>query len=560
MFSNIKIATKIYAFAGLMLACIVLLGTVSLLQMQKIGVELIDVAEEDIPITNALTQITINQLEQAVLFERGVGVTLNEELAKRQNISEILAKFTKIANKTERLIKQTEQIVEQAIEHSHTAAAKTEFTNLLATLKNVEREHLEFDRRAIAALSSASNISSTALIDEAKDISEIEEKIDHELIEALTHVQQFTLDATMQAEEDEKYGQKLILIIFIITALTTIILAVIIAKAIITPVNNLRDSLIALVGADANLNVQLTQTKDEVGEAAAAFNELMSKLRKMIVHITMTSNHLDSQSSEAIDMMGNALIGIEQQQQQTQSVADAISEMADSIQEVSQSTTRAAELGSQVKSHVTSSMDVAQQSKAIIESLSTNVSSAAVEIESLSNETDRIGVVLNSIRGIAEQTNLLALNAAIEAARAGESGRGFAVVADEVRALAQRTQTSTQDIQDLLQSLQQEVAKAVATMEQGQGNAVSCLEKAILTTNTLNEATEAVLEIAALNTQIAAAAEQQAGAAHEVCLNLQGITEKSADTTQSTRETAKVSKDISDGLRGLSEYVGQLKT
>jgi methyl-accepting chemotaxis protein len=558
--SNMKIATKIYTFAALMLACILLLGAVSLIQMQKIGVELIDIAEEDIPITNALTQITINQLEQAVLFERGMGVALSEELAKQHSIDSIVKQFTEIAKKTEHLIEQTEETVEHAIEHSHTAAGKTEFTNLLATLKQVEKEHLEFDERANAVLLDAKNLSVTALINEVLQISELEEKIDHELIEALAHVQQFTLEATIQAEEDEIYGQKLITIVFIITVLSTIILAIIIAKSIITPVNNLRDGLVALVGADANLNVKLTQSKDEVGEAAAAFNQLMSKLRTMIVHITTTSNDLDSRSSEAIEMMGIALINIEQQQEQTQSVAGAVSEMAESIQEVSESTARAAQLGNQVKDQVTSSMDAAQQSKAIIESLSTNVSSAAVEIESLANETDRIGVVLNGIKGIAEQTNLLALNAAIEAARAGESGRGFAVVADEVRALAQRTQTSTQDIQDLLQNLQQEVAKAVATMEESQGNATSCMEKAILTANMLNEATEAVFEISALNTQIAAAAEQQAGAAHEIHLNLNSITEKSTDTTQKNRKTAEVSQEISDGLHGLIEYVEQLKT
>jgi methyl-accepting chemotaxis protein len=201
----------------------------------------------------------------------------------------------------------------------------------------------------------------------------------------------------------------------------------------------------------------------------------------------------------------------------------------------------------------------AEETQDIIQRLAREIEEAAEVIESLVSETNNIGSVLNSIQGIAEQTNLLALNAAIEAARAGESGRGFAVVADEVRTLAQRTQTSTIDIQSLVERLQNEARNAVNSMKKGTDSAEQCLEKSGETSTIFEDASQAVNEISELNSHIATAANQQSMVVEEINRNLVNITSVANQTTQGARDTSEANHNIAEKLLQLYSNLNRFK-
>ena len=142
-------------------------------------------------------------------------------------------------------------------------------------------------------------------------------------------------------------------------------------------------------------------------------------------------------------------------------------EMASTVQEVANNALQAVEATVNADNQATAGYDIMNKTVDTIRSLSSIVDDTSVKLAILESDTMSIGDILNVNNGIAEQTNLLALNAAIEAARAGEQGRGFSVVADEVRNLAQRTQESTLQVQNLIEKLQGGSKAAVDSMRLG---------------------------------------------------------------------------------------------
>ncbi|WP_422396201.1 methyl-accepting chemotaxis protein [Pseudomonas trivialis] len=159
-------------------------------------------------------------------------------------------------------------------------------------------------------------------------------------------------------------------------------------------------------------------------------------------------------------------------------VATAINEVTYGVQDVAKNAEHAASEMRDAQAQAQQGQVNIDSSLQQIDQLSSTISQAVDVIRTLSSESTQIGGVLEVIRSIADQTNLLALNAAIEAARAGEQGRGFAVVADEVRLLAQRTQTSTAEIQTMIERLQGHSEAAVKVISDSHSASQLTIEQA----------------------------------------------------------------------------------
>lgn len=234
-------------------------------------------------------------------------------------------------------------------------------------------------------------------------------------------------------------------------------------------------------------------------------------------------------------------------------VAAASEEMSTTVEEISRNTADVASKGEHT-------LVLAQEGSAIVkdatdkaENVKVVVGNLTDDINSLTENARSIGSVVEVINDISEQTNLLALNAAIEAARAGEAGRGFAVVADEVRKLAEKTLSSTNEIEKMVKIIQENVTKASS-------NAVTVSESIsaqVISTENANERfTEilnAVMDLNALLLNTSSASEQQATASADVAGNIEMVAESSKVSRDKVENLLNEIDNLMDDLSNIEK-------
>ncbi|HDU8492133.1 TPA: methyl-accepting chemotaxis protein [Aeromonas hydrophila] len=301
---------------------------------------------------------------------------------------------------------------------------------------------------------------------------------------------------------------------------------------------------------EGDLTVHInTRSKDEVGQLAESFNQFVARLHGIVSRLRDVTVELAAQSRAQAAGAQSRSQRVRQQQDEIVMVATAVTEMASATQEIAGNAEFAATTsGDAVKLAVAGQSQVGQSQRSIT-GLADEVADASQIIVELDAHAQKISGILATISGIAEQTNLLALNAAIEAARAGEQGRGFAVVADEVRVLSRRTHDSTDEIQQMIETLQQTTRRAVSGMETSRqlaGTSVEDAESANLSLGQINEAIGAISDMA---TQIAAAAEEQTSVTSEISRNTENIRHVSQELAEQANQEAAQAAE----LKGLTE-------
>jgi methyl-accepting chemotaxis protein len=324
------------------------------------------------------------------------------------------------------------------------------------------------------------------------------------------------------------------------------------------PLGKAAQAMDAIASGDLAVEVSCT-SRNEITELLDGMQGMRRQLRDIIGSIHSATDELNQMTAEAGQVTERSTAGARRQKEDTDSVATAMTEMTSTVRSVADNAHQAADAARNADAQARQGQTIVQGTAQAIRNLAEEVRSGAEAIGRVRNESDAIGQILDVIRGIAEQTNLLALNAAIEAARAGEQGRGFAVVADEVRTLASRTQTSTTEIQSMIERLQQGTHEAVGVMESSRRRAEDSELQVQTAGEALDAITAAVSQISHMNTQIAQAAEEQGRVAEEINRNIISISEVAEQAVvgagQSTAATERI-RGLASQLKGL---VGQFR-
>ena len=309
---------------------------------------------------------------------------------------------------------------------------------------------------------------------------------------------------------------------------------------------------------DLSQRIELNR-QDQLGRLSNAFNQFAAKVQAMLQQTNHLTENVKAGVVEANKECESAVDIVKQQNLQIDAVAAAASEMAQTSQDMTANTQNAIELTDNANLQAENGVAIVSQATDGIRTMSHQVNEAAIVISDLRGSSEKIGEVLSVIRGIAEQTNLLALNAAIEAARAGEQGRGFAVVADEVRTLASRTQDSTTNIQQIIETLQQRALQAEQVMESSVKQAKTGENLTGQVESALKDITKVINDIQQQTTEITVAISQQAVAAEEVATSVGAVRELSDNSLQSTNQLAKTVKEFDATTTKLSDNINQFK-
>ncbi len=524
----------------------------------------------------------------------------------------------------------TEPDVATQIGNANAALSKYETTDLspdekanLSNLKNAWAVYQKEAANLIAQAKAGNDQAALASMKSGGAASQARSTLQASVDKLTTSNVEFANQSAMQGQRSSNQAILLMTAAGIVGVLLAVGLGILISRSITVPLGKV--ARVATGVAEGKLDVTTSRvdvsSRDEIGQAAGAFNRMIERLVEMLKNEQTQREHLQATIAQYVDYMsqvargnlasrltlnGNGhgandpLIMLGQNLNETTAslqrmilqIRDAAMNLNSATAEILAATTQQASGASEQSAAISQTTTTVDEVKTIAEQAATRVQEVAsasqrtIEVSragqramqdtivsmgqikervegiaenilALSEQTQQIGEIIATVNDIASQSNILALNASVEAARAGEHGKGFAVVAVEVRNLAEQSKQATAQVKAILSEIQKATNATVMATEEGTKGVDKGVQLAAEARQAIEQLAGVINESAQAATQVVAGGRQQVSGIEQIALAMSNINQATVQSLASTRQAEKSAQNLNELARNLTQSVAQ---
>jgi twitching motility protein PilJ len=311
--------------------------------------------------------------------------------------------------------------------------------------------------------------------------------------------------------------------------------------------------------AEGDLTQQATVTEDITGAIADSVNYTVEELRSLVAQVQDTVGRVTDTTQQVEQTSTELLAASTEQLREIRNTGDSVLQMAGRINDVSAQAQETAQVARQSLRAAETGLSAVQNAIGGMNTIRDQIQDTSKRIKRLGESSQEIGEITELISDITEQTNVLALNAAIQAASAGDAGRGFSVVAEEVQRLAERSGDATRQIAAIVRTIQTDTQDAVGAMERSTQGVVEGARLSDAAGAALGDIDRVTRELSDLIQRISQEALREAESANVVAANIQHIFAVTEQTSEGTRSTAQMVRELSRTAEELKASVARFK-